>query len=235
MKRPRREREDHLDEQREFEVATTPDAELIRQFFDRAAGELELGELLQRVAKSPTTWREIAETQDLVNELSEPVPTPDQTGLILSRLEADPQSPLRKERLTLPLRRYSSVAAAVLLALSATMVGRLTGVLSGGERPSLTRVIEAPKQDAQLIRSLGDGFSALREQLGVPGLRLEQQAPVRLVPVTHIQGEIPILLLPERRLQDLQPEHHRMPLDPAPPESEPATPPDVAYADMHFI
>jgi hypothetical protein len=234
MKRPRREREEHLDEQREFEVATTPDADLIRQFFDREAGELELGELLQRVAKSSTTWREIAETQDLVSELSAPFPTPDQTWDILSRLEADPESPLRKERRALPLRRYSGLAAALLLALSAVIVGRVTGGFGGVEKASLTRAIEAQEQDAQLLRSLGNGISSLRDQLGGASLRLEQQEPVRLMQVNHSEGETPVLLLPDRPLQEKQPGPRHAPVETAP-ESTTDITPDAEYAYLHFI
>ncbi len=234
MKRPRREREEHLDEQREFEVATTPDAELIRQFFDREAGELELGELLQRVAKSPKTWREIAETQDLVSELSAPLPTPDQTWAILTRLEADPESPLRRERRVRPLRRYSGLAATLLLAFSAVIVGRLTGGFSGVDNASLTRAIEAPKQDAQLLRSLGDSWSVLRDQLGGASLRLEQQKPVRLMQVNHSEGETPVLLLPELRLQEKQPGNRHAPVE-TPPQNPTETPSDAEYAYLHFI
>jgi hypothetical protein len=237
-----RPRDEHVDELREFEVATTPDSELLRMYFDREAGALELGELLQRVANSSAAWREIAETQDLINELSAPIVSPDLTEQILARLEADPRSPLRRYRLLRPLRRIGGIAAALLLGLSLLLVGRFVGEPHSAPSPSLSRVLEAPREDAQLIRSLGESLGGLRERLAVPELRLEQEDNVMFLPVIHSPeirepggGENPTILLPERRLQSLQPTSRQ--LRPQPPRSDrgPAPPPDAAHVCLHFI
>jgi hypothetical protein len=243
MNPARRRRDDHPDEQREFEVATTPDAALIQQFFDREAGELELGELLQRVAKSPAAWREIAETQDLLDELSAPVGAPDLSERILSRLEADPQSPLHRRRIAAGWRRLGALAAAVLLGLSLVLVSSLAGRFERAPAPSLTRVLEGPQQDAELLRSLGEGLTSFRQHLGGAELRLEaqqQSAPPRLVPVTRggvevmPRGEIQ---LPERRLHWLQLGERRLRLKDAPLDADPPVrpAPDLEGATDPFI
>lgn len=236
-------RDEHVDELREFEVATTPDAELIRMFFDREAGTLEMGELLQRVASSPEAWREIAETQDLINELSAPISGPDLTERILARLEADPRSPLRRRRLFVPIRRIGGVAAAVLLCLALLSLGRFIGEPQTVQGPSLSRVLEAPQQDAEMLRSLGESLGDLRERLGVPQLRLERPERGMLLPVTNSPAasepprgnEPPTILLPERRLHRLQPSSPSPRLKPSRPDRGPAPPPDAAHLCLHFI
>jgi hypothetical protein len=106
---------------RELEVSVTTDRDLIDQYFDRDADALELDELVQRVAKSPETWREIAETQHLVDSLSEPVAAPDLSGWIMARLEADPESPLHRAARN---RRWIGIRSAIAASLlGAIMLG----------------------------------------------------------------------------------------------------------------
>lgn len=238
MRRARRACDEHLDERREFEIATTPDAELIQRYFDREVGELELGELLQRVAKSPAAWREIAETQDLIDELSAPDRAPDLSARILARLEADPASPLHRTSRLAALRRYGGVAAAVMLGASLLLVNRVASRFDEASGPSLTRVLEAPRQDAQLIRSLGEGLNSIRNQLGAAELRLEQQESPRFIYVGHPEQSADDqreIHLPERRLHWLQSGSQRLHLDPRDSATQQSVEPDAQHASFPFI
>ncbi|MCK4873940.1 MAG: hypothetical protein KAS72_14560 [Phycisphaerales bacterium] len=206
---------------REFEVAVTSDADLIEQFFDREAGELELGELIQRVAKSPQAWRRIAETQDLVDQLAEPVSSPDLTESILRRLERDPESLLQPVSEPQRWLRFRSMAAAsILLALMVGIWMQSWSPQHPGAITSTQPISDSIDQDVEAIRSLTSEIPTLLDLLPRADLRVAPSLrrarpigdPVQLYqrwdePRWRLPGiQIEIQTLPDG-VDGLQPDH----------------------------
>lgn len=146
---------------RELEVSVSTDRELIEQYFDRDADALELDELVQRVARSPETWREIAETQHVIESLSEPIAAPDLSGSIIARLEADPESPLhRAVRSGRWIGIRSAIAASLLGAIMLGVWSKTWPVVnqSGPVSPAIAADSGPSEADWGRLRSLMGGF-----------------------------------------------------------------------------